>query len=159
MTRLSAAERHMAKSARLGNLELAVMDRLWSTPEPQTVRQVHEAMSARRDLGYTTIMTVLLRLTRKSLVVQCRDARAYRYSASHGRDELVADLMVDALEEAAGSGGREAALVHFVERVSADEAATLRRALSEVESEKLNSPRQSVRSLTCARPPQPCSRR
>ncbi len=36
----------MAKVTRLGELERAVMDHLWSTREPQTVRQVHEALSA-----------------------------------------------------------------------------------------------------------------
>ena len=43
----------MAKLTRLGDLERAVMDHLWSSPEPQTVRQVHEALSAHRDLAYT----------------------------------------------------------------------------------------------------------
>jgi predicted transcriptional regulator len=42
--------------------------------------------------------------------------------------------MVDALDQAADSGSREAALVHFVERVGADEAAALRRALAELEA-------------------------
>ena len=59
----------MARQARLGELEQAVMDHLWSAPEPQTVRQVHEALSARRDLAYTTVMTVLQRLAKKNLVV------------------------------------------------------------------------------------------
>ena len=124
----------MAKLTRLGDLERAVMDHLWSSREPQTVRQVHEALSARRDLAYTTIMTVLQRLAKKNLVVQHRDDRAHRYAPMHGRDELVAGLMVDALDQAADSGSREAALVHFVERVGADEAAALRRALAELES-------------------------
>ena len=124
----------MAKLTRLGDLERAVMDHLWSEREPQTVRQVHEALSAQRDLAYTTIMTVLQRLAKKNLVVQHRDDRAHRYAPTHGRDELVAGLMVDALDQAADSGGREAALVHFVERVGADEAAALRRALAELET-------------------------
>ena len=101
----------MAKLTRLGDLERAVMDHLWSEREPQTVRQVHEALSAQRDLAYTTIMTVLQRLAKKNLVVQHRDDRAHRYAPMHGRDELVAGLMVDALDQAADSGGREAALV------------------------------------------------
>jgi len=67
-------------------------------------------------------------------VVQHRDDRAHRYAPMHGRDELVAGLMVDALDQVSDSGGREAALVHFVERVGADEAAALRRALAELES-------------------------
>jgi predicted transcriptional regulator len=123
----------MTKSARLGELERAVMDHLWSTTEPATVRQVHEALSAHRDLAYTTIMTVLQRLAKKDLVVQHRDDRAHRYAPTHGRDVLVAGLMVDALDQASDSGSRQAALVHFVERVGADEAAALRRALAELE--------------------------
>jgi len=112
----------MAKMTRLGELERAVMDHLWSCSEPQTVRQVHEALSEHRDLAYTTIMTVLQRLAKKNLVVQHRDDRAHRYAPTHGRDELVAGLMVDALDQVGDSGSREAALVHFVERVGAGDS-------------------------------------
>jgi predicted transcriptional regulator len=135
----------MAKLTRLGDLERAVMDHLWSTSQPQTVRQVHEALAARRDLAYTTVMTVLQRLAKKNLVSQIRDDRAYRYTPVHGRDELVARLMVDALDQAADTGSREAALVHFVERVGADEADALRRALAELESGHRGTPSAGVR--------------
>src|SRR5246500_1121217 len=130
----------MAKPTRLGELERAVMDHLWSSPEPQTVRQVHEALSAERDLAYTTIMTVLQRLAKKNLVVQHRDDRAHRYAPVHGRDELVAGLMVDALDQAADSGSRQAALVHFVGRVGGAEAGARRRALDELESDHRQAP-------------------
>jgi predicted transcriptional regulator len=130
----------MAKMTRLGDLERAVMDHLWSVTEPQTVRQVHEALSVRRDLAYTTVMTVLQRLAKKNLVSQIRDDRAHRYAPVHGRDELVAGLMVDALSQAEDSGGRQAALVHFVERFGADEAAALRHALAELEAGQRNTP-------------------
>src|ERR1700752_1324907 len=126
--------KRMAKLMRLGELERSVMDHLWLSSEPQTVRQVPGALRARRDLASTTIMTVLQRLAKKNLVVQHRDDRAHRYAPTHGRHELVAGLMVDALDQAEDSGGREAALVHFVERVGADEAAALRRALADLEA-------------------------
>lgn len=106
------------------------MDQLWDTGGPQTVRQVHQALSAQRDLAYNTVMTVLQRLSRKRLVVQIRDDRAYRYMAQYGREELVSDLMVDALDQASGSGDRLAALMHFAKRVLPEEAAALRRALA-----------------------------
>jgi predicted transcriptional regulator len=51
----------MVKLTRLGELEREVMDHLWASREPQTVRQVHETLSARRELAYTTIMTAALR--------------------------------------------------------------------------------------------------
>jgi predicted transcriptional regulator len=134
----------MAKQMRLGDLERAVMDHLWSTPEPQTVRQVHEALSARRELAYTTVMTVLQRLAKKNLVSQLRDDRAHRYAAMRGRDELVAGLMVDALDQVADVGSRQAALMHFVERVGADEAEALRRALADLEAHQRGTPATGV---------------
>ena len=124
----------MAKLTGLGELERAVMDHLWDADKPQTVRQVHDALAARRELAYTTVMTVLQRLARKALVVQIRADRAHQYTPAHGRDELVAGLMVDALDQAADSGDRRAALMHFVGRVGADEADALRRALADLEA-------------------------
>lgn len=124
----------MAKLTGLGDLERAVMDHLWAAEQPQTVRHVHQGLRAHRDLAYTTVMTVLQRLARKNLVVQIRDGRAHRYAPVHSRDELVAGLMVDALSQAANSGDRHAALVHFVERVGADEADALRRALADLDT-------------------------
>ena len=123
----------MARLTGLGDLERAVMDHLWGADQAQTVRQVHQALCTDRDLAYTTVMTVLQRLARKNLVAQIRDDRAHRYTPTHGRDELVAGLMVDALSQAASSGDREAALMHFVERVGAGEADALRRALADLD--------------------------
>lgn len=110
------------------------MDQLWDAGQPQTVRQVHDALRCQRELAYTTVMTVLQRLARKGLVAQIRDDRAHQYAPVDGRDELVAGLMVDALDQAADPGGRQAALMHFVERVGADEAEALRRALAELDA-------------------------
>ena len=71
----------METSRRLGSLERAIMDELWESAGPQTVRQVHRALSARRPLAYSTVMTVLQRLALKDLVIQLRDARAFKYFA------------------------------------------------------------------------------
>ena len=48
--------------------------------------------------------------------------------------------MVDALDQAADSGSREAALVHFVERVGVDEVDALRRALADLEEKNRDDP-------------------
>ncbi|MGW5523747.1 BlaI/MecI/CopY family transcriptional regulator [Gordonia sp. NPDC003950] len=124
----------MRKVNGLGDLERAVMDTLWATPTPQTVRQVHATLSESRSLAYTTVMTVLQRLAKKNLVTQIREDRAHKYVPTHPREDLVASLMVDALSEADAPGSRHAALVSFVGRVGADEAAALRSALDELEA-------------------------
>jgi len=59
----------MAKMTRLGDLDRAVMDHLWSCREQQNRAPGHEARRLHRDLAYTTIMTVLQRLAKKNLVV------------------------------------------------------------------------------------------
>lgn len=130
----------MAKWKLLGDLERRVMEHLWKTPEPQTVRQVHAVVSAPRALAYTTVMTVLRRLADKGLVAQHRDDRAHRYAAVHRRDELVAGLMVDVLHQVGDSRDRKAALVHFVESVGTDDLHALQQALVEVEKRVRTSP-------------------
>ena len=100
----------------LGDLEREVMQQLWDAGEPLTVRQVHERLSRRRELAYTTVMTVLDRLAKKGVVTQQKADRAYRYAPAQSREEMTAALMLDALS-AAPDGVRDAALAHFVGRL------------------------------------------
>ena len=115
--------------AGLGELEREVMNVLWDAAEPLTVRQVHERFSGRRDLAYTTVMTVLDRLAKKGVVAQQRADRAYRYSAVQTREQLTATLMLDALGAAPDGPARDAVLMHFVGQVGPADAAALRAAL------------------------------
>lgn len=114
-----------SRSGALGELERAVMERVWAAPTTISVRDVHTGL-AERDLAYTTVMTVLDRLAKKGLVLRTREGRAWLYRAAHTREELAAELMDTALGTAED---RSAALVAFVDRVSPEEAAALRAAL------------------------------
>jgi len=129
----------MAPKSRMGELERAVMEVLWS-PAPDsgwwTVRDVHAALAARpgrRDSAYTTVMTVLQRMAGKGLVEQQRDGRAYHYRAGGSREEMTAGLMRDALDEFA-SDDRRTALVAFVGEASAADRDALREALAALEA-------------------------
>ncbi|WP_067500514.1 BlaI/MecI/CopY family transcriptional regulator [Actinoplanes sp. TFC3] len=106
----------MASGKALGDLERDIMRRLWDAAGPLTVRQVHEQLSAERDLAYTTVMTVLDRLAKKGVVNQQKADRAYRYAPAQTREEMTAALMLDALS-AAPDDVRDAALAHFVGRI------------------------------------------
>lgn len=123
-----------ASRAALGDLERAVMDVLWSLGpgEDTTVRDVHSRLSEHRDVAYTTVMTVMDRLARKSMVEQRKDGRAYRYSPRASRAEMTADLLRGTLEHL-GEKDREPALVAFVEEASPADIAALRRALDALE--------------------------
>ena len=110
---------------RLGELERAIMDVLWETPEPLTVRQVSGQLTE-RDLAHTTVMTVLDRLAKKGFARRERDGRAWRYRAAESREAYVTELMLNALDQ---TGDRQAALARFVRSVSGAEARALRGAL------------------------------
>ena len=123
--------RNGSTKPRLGELERAVMDRLWAAPEGEarTVREVHAELAADRDIAYTTVMTVMDRLARKELVHQERAGRAYRYRARASRASLTAELMRETLDDFSEKE-RSTALVAFVEDASHEDLAALRRALA-----------------------------
>lgn len=80
-------------TAVLGPLEQRVMTRLWAAG-PQTVGDVLEALngSAERQLAYTTVMTVLVRLHEKGFVTRQKDGRHYCYSAAVDESSLEAQV-------------------------------------------------------------------
>jgi len=122
---------------RLGELERAIMDVLWETADPLTVRQVSGRL-VERDLAHTTVMTVLDRLAKKGFARRGRDGRAWRYRASESREAYVTELMLNALDQ---TGDRQAALARFVRSVSGAEARALRRALEALDPpDRLNPP-------------------
>ncbi len=119
------AQRYPDAVNRLGELERAIMDILWESRDPLTVRQVSSGL-IERDLAHTTVMTVLDRLAKKGFARRERDGRAWRYCAAESREAYVTELMLNALEQ---TGDRQAALARFARSVTDTEAAALRRAL------------------------------
>lgn len=63
----------------LGDLEAAVLAVLWQHGE-MTTPAVHEAVGRPRDLAYTTILTVLQRLTKKGLLIRREGPRSHLYA-------------------------------------------------------------------------------
>ena len=52
--------------------ELEILHVLW-TRGPSTVREVHTALSEKREMGYTTVLKLLQIMTDKELVVRNED--------------------------------------------------------------------------------------
>ena len=110
--------------ARLGDLERRVIEVLWQEPGREfTGRDVANELP---DYAYTTVATVLDRLSHKKLVRRRMNGRTIRFIATGTGATHTATLMRDAL---GSTRDRDAALVSFAKRVSASEAEVLRRAL------------------------------
>ncbi|MEW1846333.1 BlaI/MecI/CopY family transcriptional regulator [Nonomuraea angiospora] len=110
----------------LGELESTIMDRMWATKEPASVRDVLEHLRKDRVIAYTTVMTVMDKLHTKGLLKRKPVGRAYIYEAVSSKEAYTADVMRQSL---AGSGNRAATLVHFLERLTPEEASALEAAL------------------------------
>jgi len=102
-------------------LESEVMDAVWAAPDQVSVREVLDALNKRRSqpLAYTTVMTVMNRLTTKNVLRRHGERRSYVYEAT------ATDAAGIAVREVIQTYG-DAAVAHFVDEASAD-AAILRR--------------------------------
>ena len=101
------------------------MEQLWSVDDDDgwlTVREVHEPLARSRDIAYTTVMTVMDRLSKKSLVRQQQDGRGLPLPGRRlpRRDDRGPDA-----RRARGvrRGDRRSALVAFVGEASPEERA------------------------------------
>ena len=115
---------------KLGHLEAAVMERMWRSDRPVSVREVLEDLQHERSIAYTTVMTVLDNLHSKGFVRREKHGRAYLYAATMTRDEHAATLIEDVL---AATGDREAVLLRFVGQMSNEELVELRAVLARLE--------------------------
>lgn len=116
-----------------GDLEAAVMERLWSYSRPATVREVLEDLNRDRTLAYTTVMTVMDNLHRKGWLQRQKHGRAWLYEPVSSREQYSARLMSEAL---AGSTDPQATLVHFLEQMPAEETTALQGLLHRLRREK-----------------------
>ena len=88
--------------------ELAILTILWERG-PSTVRQVHEALAAERDTGYTTTLKLMQIMADKGLVTRNESARTHVYAAMASEEQTQRQLVKDLVDRA--FGGSAAALV------------------------------------------------
>jgi predicted transcriptional regulator len=72
-------------SSLYGPLELAVLEVLWNRSEPSSVRALQKDFPS---VAYTTLMTTLDRLYKKSALVRSKHGRAFFYKTRLSRDEV-----------------------------------------------------------------------
>ncbi|MGA4881371.1 BlaI/MecI/CopY family transcriptional regulator [Streptomyces lydicamycinicus] len=139
---------------RLGDLEDAVMTRVWEWNRPVTVREVLEDLQKERSIAYTTVMTVLDNLHQKGWVRREAEGRAYRYEAVSTRAAYAAALMNEAWS---ASDNPAAALVAFFGMMSPEQRHALRDAVRMVQvdepAEDPEQPAQETEESTPAEEP------
>ena len=108
---------------RLTDLELEIMHVVWDAgPEPVTVREVAERLSARtgKDHAYTTVQTMMGILRRKgALSSRPGPGRAHTFSAGLSRDAATSSMTSDFVQRLFG-GRAETLLSHLLDHESVD---------------------------------------
>lgn len=97
----------------LGELEREVMEVMWTSPTSAlTVRDVGEYFP---DHAYTTILTVLSRLSAKGFLQEAKQGRLNTFTATASREDYITGLILEALSN---TEDRQAALAHFAEALA-----------------------------------------
>jgi BlaI family penicillinase repressor len=113
--------------------ELEILRVLWARG-PSTVREVHEALSEQKALGYTTVLKLLQIMTAKGTVRRNEDQRAHVYEACQPAADTKRQLVGDVLQRVF-EGSASELMIHALEgrRTSKKELGELRRLLDEYE--------------------------
>lgn len=103
----------------LGPLEAEVLERLWEAGDGADVGEIRAAL--RGAHAYTTVKTVMERMTGKGLLRRERVGRAYRYRPALARRDLEARVSRQ-LSQGLLDGFGDVAVAHFVDAVREDPA-------------------------------------
>jgi len=113
--------------------ELEILRVLWSRG-PSTVREVHDALSEKKSLGYTTVLKLLQIMTTKGTVRRNETQRAHVYEAGLPAEQTKRQLAGDMLQRVF-EGSASQLMMHALAggKASPQEIDELRRLLDEYE--------------------------
>lgn len=100
----------------LGQLEKEVMEVVWVSNEPITVRIVFETISKKRKIAYTTVMTIMGRLAKKGFLKSTTSEKAYTYQATYSKDKFLTRISRQIIKNLEASFG-DAAIANFTKEI------------------------------------------
>jgi predicted transcriptional regulator len=107
----------------LGELEAKIMQVMWRKEE-LSVQDVLNELPSQKPLAYTTVMTVMDRLSKKGLLLRKRRGKKYIYRAALSEAELEEKLFHSLYSSLLKDWGK-LALAHFVDSISQEDIKTL----------------------------------
>lgn len=101
-----------AKNSLLHPQELEIMKLVWER-ECSSVRDIYEALRARRKVAYTTVMTMMNILEKKGYLRRRYENRAYLYSPARPRQQVIRAMVRDFVDRVF-NGSVEPLVVHLI---------------------------------------------
>ena len=117
----------------LGARELALMKVVWRL-EDASVREVYETVRKRREVAYTTVMTMMSTLEAKGYLKKRADGRAFRYRPARPEGRVITSLVREFIDRVFDGASRPL-LAHLVTegRLTKEEREELKRLIDEAE--------------------------
>jgi len=122
----------------LGSLESEVMEVIWATESTVSVRDVLDTLNIKRDLAYTTVMTIMGRLAEKKLLTKHKEGNAFFFKPVLTREEFTRQMVAGLIDDLLVNYS-EAAFSHFMQRVGEKDRAVLEKlekTLAELKEQK-----------------------
>jgi BlaI family penicillinase repressor len=113
--------------------ELEILTVLWQRGAC-TVREVHESLTASREMGYTTVLKLMQIMAEKGLVRRDESQRAHVYEARLAQEQTQRQLVGDLLERAFDGSAMSLVMQALqTKRASVEELSQIRSLLDEFE--------------------------
>ena len=94
-------------SYNLGPLEQEVMDCLWKE-KSISVSGIHQCLQKKRKIAYTTVMTIMTRLTEKGFLIRKMEGKAYLYSPKKSKEQTAKNVIKKIVNSLVDQYGHEA---------------------------------------------------
>ncbi|MBS4031097.1 MAG: BlaI/MecI/CopY family transcriptional regulator [Clostridiales bacterium] len=108
----------------LGNLESDIMDIIWRVECEVCVRDVFEELASRREIAYTTVMTIMGRLTDKNLLKKRKEGNTSYFVPAMTREEFAENVVVNVVDSLLEDFA-DATMAHFIARVGNKDRETI----------------------------------
>ena len=113
--------------------ELEILQILWERG-PSTVREVHEVLSEKRPIGYTSVLKLMQIMTAKGTLCRNEQQRAHVYEAVQPAEKTKRQLALDILQRVFDGSASQLMMHALADRkASKQEVDELRRLLNDYE--------------------------
>jgi len=100
----------------LGELESEIMEIIWRQKDTVAVRDITEILSKKRQIAYTTVMTIMARLTNKGVLVRHLSGPSYLYKPKVTKEQFIAKAVHGIFSSTVSTLGEEV-FAHFIKEI------------------------------------------
>ena len=100
----------------LGTLETEVMEIIWHAEKPISVSEVVTLLKQKREIAYTTVMTIMMRLSEKGLLKRTPSGKAYLYKPAVSKDAFLTRISRQIIKNIVSTFG-DTAIAHFAKEL------------------------------------------